>query len=164
MPLSDSQMDILKTLITALFGSGTTMGIQWLAKRKSPQEKADDNTRLISDSADSSVKAAQVVVDMLQKMLEEQREFYEYRMVQTEKEFNEKIAELNTIILELKSHNAAVESAFSDMELKYNVLKRKYEELKTRFSKYETELITGDHREAIQQVKEEFAKQKKDKQ
>lgn len=175
MPLSESQLQALQNVLSVAIGSGSTVLVQWIANKRSKSKEKEDATQVISDSASENVKAAQMVIEMLQEMISDQKTYFDNQIKRAEENCSNQIKEQTTIIENLKENNESLHIAIARLEkentslsvelvrinTEYNVLKGKYDDLKRRFSKYENEIVTGDHTEAIKKAREELKKQNK---
>jgi predicted nucleic acid-binding Zn-ribbon protein len=155
MPLDETQLQVLQNVISAFIGAGGSMGVQWLAKRKTRFEKSDQHTESLIKASTDTVKASQEVIAMLQSMLDKQEEHFTELIEKAKKSCREQVDELkydadgrmedlrednaalNIRITGLVDENKSLSVELANVNAHNRELDIKISELKRRLSRYE---------------------------
>ena len=105
MAFSEEQVQIITNLLSAAIGAGGSLGVQWLSKKKTKEESADDHTETIIKASADTVRATQDVIVMLQGMLDEQREQLTEKIERSNASFTEEIEKLNEQLKVITAEN-----------------------------------------------------------
>ena len=158
MAFSEQQIQLITNLLSAAVGAGGSIGVQWLAKKKTKEESADDHTETIIKASADTVKATGEVVLMLQSMLDEQKEQLTEKIDRINSYFNEEIDILNKNLKIVTKDNQTLTNKLDVLTTENKTLKLDIKRLvdnnktltdtvrvlKTRLSKYEK--ISGEHK------------------
>lgn len=101
--LTDTQIQAMQNLISALIGAGTSVGIQWVSKRRTKSEQNNDNIELFNKVAKDNILSAQSLIDMWQEMLDEKEKHFIYQIDMAKESCSLQIANLreeNNILVE----------------------------------------------------------------
>ena len=74
--LTEQELNAIQNILSALVGAGTSIGVQWLSKRKSKSEETSETLNAINASAVSNIANAQALIDMWQEMLDEKEKHF----------------------------------------------------------------------------------------
>jgi dynactin complex subunit len=165
MNLNEEQWRIIENLLGILAGAGSSIGIQWFAKRKSKTESKDVHTDNLLKGSDDLVKATKEVVEMLQDVMEAERKNFRVEIEDVRNACNLQITtlkqEYGIRIENLTADNGALNDRVAKLttdnhELNIQVVKltsanersiSQIADLKKRLSKYETDMgDTGNHK------------------
>lgn len=158
MEFTEGQIQILMNALSAAVGAGGSMGVQWLARKKTKEESADNHTETIIKASADTVKATQEVVTMLKSMLDEQKEQLTEKIDRMNSYFNEEIDNLNKNLKIVTKDNQTLTNRIADLTTENKTLKNDIKHLadnnktltdtvrvlKTRLSKYEK--ISGENK------------------
>jgi len=169
--LTDAQLQVLENILSGLLGVGSSIGIQWLSKRRTKLEAIDEHTETLIKASGDSIKAAQEVVAILKEMLNDQKEYFENKLkediLEVQQDCDKKIASvdsdysfrlqslmednesLHIRITKLTDENLSLSIKITSLTEDRQKLEIKMSDLKTRLSKYEHEIITGKHKAIV---------------
>jgi FtsZ-binding cell division protein ZapB len=155
MPLDETQLQVLQNVISAFIGAGGSMGVQWLAKRKTKFEKSDQHTETIVKASTDTVKASQEVIEMLKDAISQQDKHFTDQIERLKKSCNDQIENLrheygdridslisdnealNIRISGLIDENKKLSIELATMHADNQILDSKVSDLKRKLSRYE---------------------------
>lgn len=146
MQLTESQLQLLVNVVSALIGAGSSIIIQWLAKKRTPIEEKNQTTDTQTQAAAKNVATAIEVNNMLTGLLEKQRNYFDEQLEESRRACHQQIETMRDNISE--EYNDIINKMKDEQRRVTDELTRKVIELRAKLSKYEVESVTGKH-EAI---------------
>ena len=154
MDISDNNLRILENILSMVFGASTPIIIQWVMKKKTKKEQAQEEINANAQAAKINLEGAQDVIEMFKQLVEEQRIHFDNRLQSAKDQCTSQIQELkseNRIELdEIRLVNEALKADNEAMNIKIT-------NLRERLSKYES-VITGKHKSVTKQDIEDSKK------
>ena len=105
MQLSEEQLQLLNTLIALIVGAMSSMAIEFVKKRKSKSQQSIDYAEAMNRTASDNVQSAQVIINILRELLEEEKEKNDEIVKQFQKEILETHEKYASTISDLEAHN-----------------------------------------------------------
>jgi chromosome segregation ATPase len=165
MTLTEEQWRIIENIVAIIGGAGSSISIQWLAKKKTKTEAKDTHTENLLKGNESLVDQTQDVAKMLQDLLQSERDHFrvEIERVQTscnlqistlKTEYGSRIQnliadneDLNQRVSRLSTDNKELNIQVASLTTNNKQLNSRIVDLKNRLGKYENDLNdTGDHK------------------
>lgn len=141
--LTDAQYQALTNIASGLIGAASSVAIQWIAKRRTPVEEGDDHADNQTKAASQNVATALQVNNMLENLLEKERNYFQNQIEESRKACAQQIENLRESLSE--EYDDIINKMKKENKNVTDELTRKIIELRARLSKYETESITGKH-------------------
>jgi predicted nucleic acid-binding Zn-ribbon protein len=161
MNLTEEQWRIIENVLGILAGAGSSIGIQWFAKKKTKGEAKDTHTDNLLKGSDALVDRTQEVVEMLQSVLENERKNFRVEIEDLRSQIavirEEHRSQMKNLVDDNDALNLRVGKLTTDNhELNIQLVKltssnegltKQVADLKKRLGKYETDMNdTGNHK------------------
>lgn len=141
--MTEAQYQLLANLVSGLLGAGSSIVIQWIAKKRSPAEEKNERTDAQTNAAAKNVATAIEVNNMLKGLLEKQRAYFDEQLEESRKACHTQIENLRENLSD--EYNDIINKMKLEQKNVTDELTRKIIELRARLSQYETETVTGKH-------------------
>lgn len=165
MTLTEEQWRIIESIIAVIGGAGSSIGIQWFAKRKTKVEAKDTHTENLLKGNELLVDQTQDVAKMLQDLLQSERDNFRKEIDRVQTSCNRQILamkeeyglriqnlvsdneDLNRRLAFLSNDNKELNIQVAGLTTNNKQLNEKVFDLKKRLGKYENNLTdTGNHK------------------
>jgi hypothetical protein len=157
LELTEAQYNLLANLVSGLIGAGSSIMIQWVAKRRSPAEEKNERTDAQTNAAAKNVATAIEVNNMLKGLLEKQRIYFDEQLEESRNSCHTQIESLRENLSE--EYNDIMDKMKIEQRNVTDELTRKIIELRARLSKYEVEYATGKHQAIVMPATEDIPTQ-----
>lgn len=121
--LTDQELSAIQNILSALFGAGSSILVQWISKKKTKTENDSNAMTAINASAISNIANAQSLIDMWQEMLDEKEKHFKEDIQKARDSCKEEIEKLRlesaelTDALQIKVMNLTKEKEKMSREL-----------------------------------------------
>ena len=142
--MTEAQYQFLTNLISGILGAGSSIIIQWIAKKRTPTEERKEETNTQTTAAAANVATALEVNSMLKDLLEKERLHFNQQIDEARKACHQQIETLRENLSE--EYDDIITKMKEESRRTTDELTKKIIELRARLSRYENDVVTGKHR------------------
>ena len=145
--MTEAQYNLLANLVSGIIGAGSSIAIQWLAKKRTPAEEKNERTDAQTNAAAKNVATAIEVNTMLKGLVQNQKDYFDEQLEKSRESCRLQIEAMRDNLSE--EYNDIINTMKTEQTKVTDELTRKIVELRARLSKYEVESVTGKHQAII---------------